>query len=284
MEESSQDNTRLLEEQSDHATPHTADIDQSTSSLDPRAELHILSSEHRHLGYYDASAKSPFPIRSAQRRMEDRMIDTLSLHASQWVLNVGCGSGLTACRLVEEANLTVIAIDTDPKHVKETIKNIARQYVGARMIVSEANYQNLRYEDNSFDGVCGLECFGYATDPSLAIREFARVLNPGGRLVLHTVIEVVSRESENEPHHGMASSMLMDSLALLYDNLSPLLPFSYPIAINYPKSPSSCSFSLISHPLHNNTNNNSRILHVPPCSRLLFLPNRIQHLHPPQAV
>ena len=218
----------LLGEQAVDAPARMAEIEYQ-DPLEPRAELHILSSEHRHLGYYEPSSVSPFPIRSAQKKMEDRMIDTLGLNAAHRVLNVGCGTGLTACRLVEKSYVTVTAIDTDPNHVKETIKNINRRHVGARMAVSESGYQNLEFWDNSFHGVCGLECFDHAIDPSLAIREFARVLKPGGRLVLHTVIDVVNRDYEKEPHkHGMITVMVMDSPALLHFDLPTYLPTSLP--------------------------------------------------------
>jgi SAM-dependent methyltransferase len=47
-----------------------------------------------------------------------------------------------------------------------------------------ADVHNLPFDDNSFDGVAGIDVLHHFADPSRAFAEIARVLKPSGRLVL----------------------------------------------------------------------------------------------------
>jgi SAM-dependent methyltransferase len=82
----------------------------------------------------------------------------------------------------------------------------------ARRRVPEAEFevgdlQFLRYPDDSFDAVTGINSFQYAADPEAAIREAGRVARPGAPIF----IVVWGRKERTE-------------LAALLDALEPLLP------------------------------------------------------------
>lgn len=47
------------------------------------------------------------------------------------------------------------------------------------------DYHYLEFDDSSFDGLFTMETFVHSTDPERALREFFRVLRPGGRIALY---------------------------------------------------------------------------------------------------
>lgn len=94
------------------------------------------------------------------------------------VLEVGCGEGELAERLVREAGAVVTAIDQSPRMVE-----LAR----ARGVnASAADVQDLPFEDESFDVVVAAHMLYHVPDLDRGLEGLARVLVPGGRLVATT--------------------------------------------------------------------------------------------------
>jgi len=104
------------------------------------------------------------------------VLDKIALNRSVKLLDVGCGSGLFSS-LAAEKGAAVTGIDA-------TEAMIARAKVkvpGAKFSVGEM--EELLFEANSFDVVCGFNSFQYAANTKNALSEARRVLKPGGKLI-----------------------------------------------------------------------------------------------------
>lgn len=101
-------------------------------------------------------------------------IETAGIGEATRVLDVGCGSG-EFLALVSEAG--GIPTGVDPA---EAMVALALQHGTA--IVGHA--EQLPFEPESFDVVTAFNAFQFADDPINALAEFARVLVPGGRIVI----------------------------------------------------------------------------------------------------
>ncbi|KAL8393894.1 hypothetical protein RB595_003593 [Gaeumannomyces hyphopodioides] len=113
------------------------------------------------------------------------LLDRLNVAPGMHVLDVGCGPGnLTAhiASLVGESG-RVVGIDPSPERI-----NLAREtYTPAssppNLAFHEGRAEDLsRFGTASFDAVFVNSTFHWVADQALAVREFARVLRPGGRL------------------------------------------------------------------------------------------------------
>jgi SAM-dependent methyltransferase len=94
------------------------------------------------------------------------------------VLEVGCGEGELAARLVEELGVELVAIDQSARMVK-----LARaRGVDARV----GDVQAPGFDDASFDVVVAAWVLFHVPRLDTALGEMSRVLAPGGRLVAAT--------------------------------------------------------------------------------------------------
>lgn len=127
------------------------------------------------------------PIFTPQRDRKEvaRVIDVLGLPAGSRVLDVPCGQGRHA-HLLAEAGFRVDGLD-----YSEHLLRVARKRgTGPSLRYTRGDMRRLPSRwSGRFDALLNLfTSFGFFADPSddaMVIREFARVLRPGGVLVWH---------------------------------------------------------------------------------------------------
>lgn len=99
------------------------------------------------------------------------------------VLEVGCGIGTLLTDMIE-ADYTCSAIDRSPQMVTATRDRLRRHgHASEAASVLQASVQQLPFDDASFDTAVSTFPTEYIYEPA-ALREIARVLRPGGRLIV----------------------------------------------------------------------------------------------------
>lgn len=110
-------------------------------------------------------------------------VDELGLRPGSAVLEVGCGAGLTAVALAQRG-FRVHATDGVPAMVELAREQAAAAGVDDMLEVSLSDAQELGPDDNSFDLVVAIGLIPWLESPLTALREMARVLAPGGTLIV----------------------------------------------------------------------------------------------------
>lgn len=119
----------------------------------------------------------------ARTEMHLRRYDLGAAHAAgRRVLDAACGTGYGSALLADHGASRVIGIDIDAEAVAYARRRFARQ--GVEFRVGSADDTGL--PDASIDLITSFETIEHVPDPARLLAEFARVLAPGGRLVMST--------------------------------------------------------------------------------------------------
>ncbi len=114
-----------------------------------------------------------------------RLRQTLAPAAGERVLEIGPGTGYYTPDLAEwlgaEGRLEIF--DIQQRMLDHTMGAVAERGL-ANVTATQGDARSLPYEADSFDAVVLTTVLGEIPDPDAALAEIARVLRPGGRLVV----------------------------------------------------------------------------------------------------
>ena len=108
-------------------------------------------------------------------------LDVIQVKSEEYVLDAGCGSGLTACHLAKTVGCKIMGIDINPEMVEKATLRAEKEGVSHLVEFRVADVQALPFTKNCFDVVIA-ESVTVFLDKVKVYREFYRVLKPEGRV------------------------------------------------------------------------------------------------------
>lgn len=120
-------------------------------------------------------------------RYVERLLDGAQLSSGQTVVDVGTGEGLVAFRAVERVGptLNVWLTDVSQPMLRHAEKQAVERGVRGQCTFLQCPADHLEgIPDASVDVVLTRSVLAYVADKTAALREFLRVLKPGGRISL----------------------------------------------------------------------------------------------------
>lgn len=149
--------------------------------------------EHLHYGLPpQGGGSSNWPgtlrrLRQGSERLLDRLVDVAdldSLPAGARGLDLGCGLGGTALFLARRCGLHMTGLNINAKQLAIARGHVREQREERRVSLVRGDACSLPFVDEWFDLVVLIEVAFHVRDKATLMAEVARVLRPGGRLVL----------------------------------------------------------------------------------------------------
>jgi arsenite methyltransferase len=137
---------------------------------------------HRRHADDDAYARV---VRSVVERIADRVLDAANLSAGMSLADIGAGGGLVAFKAIERigASLRVTMTDISGPMLSHAESISVQRNVRSQCTFLECSAEKLAgIADSTLDAVVTRASLAYVSDKSAALREFHRVLKPGGRI------------------------------------------------------------------------------------------------------
>ena len=114
----------------------------------------------------------------------DAYLSLLGVAPGEYVLDVGCGSGVVTREIARRVGAHGLAVGLDPS---PALLGVARELaheagLGDRMEFREGSALRLPFPDNSFDAVLCVTVLSHVPGGEAAVPELARVTRPSGRV------------------------------------------------------------------------------------------------------
>ncbi|HWJ09218.1 MAG TPA: methyltransferase domain-containing protein [Nocardioides sp.] len=115
-------------------------------------------------------------------RLRDWAMAALAPQPGETAVDVGCGTGAEVRRFAAAVGASGRAVGVEPHPGLRAVA--AERSAGTSATFVDAAAGELPFDDGSVDVIRCERVFQHLTDPAGAVREFARVLRPGGRVVV----------------------------------------------------------------------------------------------------
>ncbi len=126
----------------------------------------------KHMGGYEATKE---------------LAEVCRIDKDSYVLDVGCGVGISACFLAKEFGCRVAGIDISEKMVEKSKKRARRKRFEDKVEFRVADAQNLPFKNELFDAVIGESVNVFLQDKQKAMSEYKRATKLGGHVGFNEV-------------------------------------------------------------------------------------------------
>lgn len=129
----------------------------------------------------------------------ERLGEILSVRPGERILEVGPGTGYYTLDVAEwVGDGSVDILDLQQEMLDHTMRRAGERGI-ANVTPTRSDATEMPYDDATFDGAFLVTVLGEIPDQDAALRELARVVKPGGRIVVGELV--------GDPHYVSLSSM-----------------------------------------------------------------------------
>jgi ubiquinone/menaquinone biosynthesis C-methylase UbiE len=135
--------------------------------------------------FFDFAAEVGFTKHLGGVEATEDLAALCHIEEEKYVLDVGCGAGVTPCFLAKRYGCRVVGVDILERMVERSRERAEREGVADRVTFRVADAQDLPFDDDLFDAVITESVTALPEDVWGAVAEYARVTKPGGYVGLN---------------------------------------------------------------------------------------------------
>jgi arsenite methyltransferase len=137
--------------------------------------------------YFDLQASWGLTKHMGGLEATRELVEACHIDENSYVLDVGCGVGITACYLAGEYGCKVVGVDLSERMVERSRKRAERKNVGDRVEFRVGDAGDLPFEDGVFDAVICESVVAFPGDKRKVVGEYVRVTKAGGYVGMNEV-------------------------------------------------------------------------------------------------
>lgn len=108
-------------------------------------------------------------------------LEAMDVNSGDFILDAGCGNGLTACYLAKSKGCKIIGVDINPQMIEKARQRAEHEGVTHLVEFKVADVYTLPFPDNNFDWIM-CESITVFLKKEKVYKEFFRVLKPEGHI------------------------------------------------------------------------------------------------------
>jgi arsenite methyltransferase len=135
--------------------------------------------------FFDFAAEVGLTKHLGGNEATEMMCELCHVSEGKYVLDVGCGVGVTPCFIAKRYGCKVAGVDIKEAMVERSRERAKRERLDDRVEFRVANAQDLPFEDDLFDAVITESVTSFPEDKQKAVNEYVRVTKPGGYIGLN---------------------------------------------------------------------------------------------------
>jgi arsenite methyltransferase len=135
--------------------------------------------------FFDFAAQVGLTKHLGGAEATDELVQLCHIGDSAYVLDVGCGAGVTPVYLAKQHGCRVVGVDISEGMIERSRERAARDGAMDRTEFRVADAQDLPFEDGLFDAVITESVTAFPEDKQKAVDEYARVTKSGGYVGLN---------------------------------------------------------------------------------------------------
>jgi arsenite methyltransferase len=135
--------------------------------------------------YFDLQAEMGFTKHLGGLKATRELIELCHINEDKYVLDVGCGVGMTACYIAKKYGCRVVGVDIHEEMFSRSKERAKREGIEDGVEFQVADAQDLPFEDALFDAVISESVTAFPEDKRKAVSEYVRVTKQGGYIGLN---------------------------------------------------------------------------------------------------
>jgi SAM-dependent methyltransferase len=130
--------------------------------------------------YFDLQATWGVTKHFGGTETTDGLAALCHIDRAAYVLDIGCGTGMTPCYLAETIGCRVVGVDISERMIAWSERRARRARIDNRVTFAVADAQSLPFAAGTFDAVICESVTAFVPDKPGAVAEYARVARLGG--------------------------------------------------------------------------------------------------------